>query len=365
MTDRRQDADAGETFTQVVRDLLARTGESQKQFAARYNVARSTVAENLRGVLHTENLKLGLIKDFPDDRERIEAAYDRALDEDQPTPKSRRNVGLKRKIEDFLATGRYPYAERALRQGLRDARDDAERYWMLTRLYVALRALQREPEAIEALTSAVETATVADLQAEELESRGRLAGRYQGKGEYARAHGIVDLGLLRYPRSERLWLRKGKILWYERAYPEAYAALTTSRRYGASLTSVLHARGQVLAEWGSFKAALADIDEYLTKVKATSEVNIVYARGARAYVWGQTGRLPEALAEFAELEALAPGWALLHYRRALCYFAAGEDELGVADLRAALRLTEPGLGRMSRADTIALLEQYGAKPELD
>src|SRR5437588_739827 len=77
---------------------------------------------------------------------------------------------------------------------------------------------------------AVEYVTSAGLWEEETSARDRLAGRYQERGECEAAHATIDAGLARHPQAAALWLRKGKLHWYEQAYSEAYAALTTALR---------------------------------------------------------------------------------------------------------------------------------------
>jgi tetratricopeptide (TPR) repeat protein len=366
MTGRRtssSDAGSEETLADVVRALRKSVGETQKVFAKRFPVARTYISNTERGELVVAGFMEQLVDEFRHEDARIRAAYEVSLGR-KPQPRGRqRETAIQRKIETFIRTGRFTYARRALTEGLNDVRDERDRHWMYERLAATLMALDRENEAIEALEAAIACASSAGLRDEEISTRDRYASYYHRRAAFPAAHNVVDVGLRHFPDAALLWLRKGKVHWYEQAYSLAYAALTTALRHGSPRQSVVHARGQVLAEWGSFEAALVDLDEYL----AGADVRIVNAasvRSARAYIWGQTGRMSDALAEFDAVERIKPDSPWLYYRRALCYVKAGQLKPAAKDLVRALTSEGPRLNPPRREHATALLQEWGVTVEL-
>jgi len=350
-----------EDFAALVRSLREELGETQGVFAKRIPRVRTYITELEKGKHPPEVIRDDFLKAFPDYKDRIGAAYDVSVRTLPPARRRTRQTRFQRTVESFLKTGRFSYAARALERALLSASDDAERYWLSERLYVALRALGSDND-LTVLAQAIEAAVRANLVNEEITCRDRLAGRYQVIGEFTAAHKLVDDGLQRHPRSDGLWLRKGKVHWYETAYSEAYAALTTARTYGCSRTSVLHARSQVLAEWGSFEQALADSADYLALAKGTIPANIVAVRTARAYVWALTGDLDRALKEFAELRTKKQGRAWFYYRRGLSYAAHDQIRSARADFRRALDSDQPALGSIRRQAMLDYLATHGKTP---
>ncbi len=359
-------SDQPETLAEVVKELRASEGETQEIFRTRFNVARTYISNVERGESYPEGFVERLVEAYPDQETRLWDALEcsRSQRPPKPTRQNQRDTPFQRRIETQIRTGRFAYAQRALLRRLIEETDDDEKYWLHERLYVTLLGLGEDGAAVEALEAAVKCALGAGLQEEELSSRARLASRYQIKAQFHTAHEVLDAGLRRFPDAARLWLRKGKVHWYEQAYSQAYAALTTAQEHGARRRSVLHARGQVLAEWGSFEAALADIAGYLAETKARS-TDIASARSARAYVWGQQGELGQALTEFEEIEPLNPDSAWLYYRRGLCYVTVGRQKQAVSDLERALQCGGPSLNLPRKNHVIALLQQYGVSVAVD
>jgi len=357
-------ADGGETFAQVVRDLRHSVNETQEVFAKRFHKVRTYITNTERGDLHAEEFAEDLMREFPEQKDRIAAAYDLSIKRHSRRLAQQRETPFKRRVEKYLQTGRFAYAERALRRGLVDATDAREIHWMYDHLHVATSALGKDEAAMEALHAAVACAVNAGLEAEEITSRERLATRYQVPARFQEAHEILDAGLVRHPHAAELWLRNGKVYWYEQDYSAAYAALTTALKEGTSRTSVLHARGQVLAEWGSFDAAVEDINAYLEITKATS-ADLSSARSARAYAWGQLGDLPRAVAEFDALEARSSTGAWQHYRRALCYVTHDMKKPAIKYLKRALERDGPPLNPPRREHAERLLADFGVQPPYD
>lgn len=345
----------------MVRDLRKALGETQGTFAERFHKVRTYITNTEKGTLHAEEFVKDLIREFPEEEKRIRDAYERSLDQHSRRTARKSETPLQRKVEAYIRTGRFGYAQRALTRGLNGSTDDYETHWIYDRLHVVQLALGKSDAAAKALEAAIECAVNADMQPAEIASRDRLASRHQVAAQFQAAHDVLDAGLLRFPSEPKLWLRKGKVHWYEQNYSAAYAALTTALKAGAKRSSVLHARGQVLAEWGSFDAAIEDIEAYLACTRAKS-ADIYSARSARAYAWGQLGDLPRAMAEFDELEARSPTGAWQHYRRALCYVKFGKRKSAISYLQRALERDGPPLNPPRKRHAEQLLAGYGVSP---
>jgi len=204
-------------------------------------------------------------------------------------------------------------------------------------------------------------AVAAGLVTEELTTRDRFAAEYQHEGLFDKAHQILDEGLARFPDRGMLWLRKGRVHWYQDHYSLAYAALTTALKYGSPRQAVLYNSAQVLTEWGSFETALVESKKFLTGKRLTSDEGSA-VRSARAYIWGLTGELPRALKEFAAIEKVQPDTAWVYYRRALCHHTSGDTEAATADLARALTTDESELMPGQRYRALELLKTYNVAP---
>jgi tetratricopeptide (TPR) repeat protein len=328
-----------ETWHQLIRRL--RGVVSQEAFAEGLGYSRGTIANNENGRDCSKPLRDRLIEKFPAEKLRIEAAYKRSRrDKRRPSPPRR---AARARIASLVDSGRFEQAERAIRSALSETDESEEQYWLHERLYVVLRGRGADEDSFEALQAAIASADQAGLRDDEERARARLAGQYQVRGRFTVAHQLLDAGLLRHPSAARLWLRKGKVHWYEQSYAEAYAALTTALRYRSPRRSVLHARGQALAEWGSFDAALEDIDTYLETAAHSSPVDVAHIRTARAYVWAHIGRIDDALTEFHIAATVTPNSGWLHYRRGLSYLDANRLAAAAKDLACSLERRHPAL----------------------
>lgn len=348
--------DKTNAFGEFVRDLRTSVSvdETQSVFAERFHKSRNYITNIERGDFYPAEFAEDLVKQFPDYEARIRESFDSTL-KNRPQKAPRRSISsLQRQVENYIRTGRFVYARRAIMQGLDSVSDEGERQWLFERLHAALTGLGQQDAAIQALQNAIECAIGAGLVDAEISCRIRLANRYQIPAKFQLAHEVLDAGLLRYPSAGRLWLQKGKVYWYEEVYSPAYAALTTALRHGSDRQSVLHARGQVLAEWGSFTAALTDIEDYLAfdNHNVISEASV---RSARAYIWGVTGQLGQALQEFEAITPNNPDSAWLYYRRALCYIQTDDKSSAMDDLRRAIEKDSPKLNPPRYAHAVALL----------
>jgi tetratricopeptide (TPR) repeat protein len=333
----------GETLGEAIRAIRSDLGETQLVFASRFNRSRNYITNTERGELHTPEFVQEVIREFPDQKTRLRRALKESLSRREPRVARRRPTRLQAQVEKYLRTGRFSYAHRRLMQELATTDDAVERQWMYERLHAALTGLGQQDAGLSALQHAVDAAIDAGLHGAETTCRVRLANRYQIAAEFHRAHEILDAGLRRHPRAASLWLQKGKVHWYEQAYSDAYSTLTTALQNDRTRrSSVLHARSQVLAEWGSFSAALTDIANYLA-LDHGNPASVASVRSARAYVWGMTDDLDSALVEFKTITPLNPDSAWLYYRRALCYSHAGDERAAATDLKNAIRLESPKL----------------------
>jgi hypothetical protein len=358
-----------ETLAEVVKDLRTSVHETQAVFAEHFAVARTYIANVEGDTSHPTQFVEELIKRFPKQETRIRNAFENSL-KNRPHKVSRRRPipPRHRQIENYLHTGRFSYARRQLVLDLNRAGDDQERQWILERLHAALVGLGEQDAALGALQGAIDAAVSAGLTDKELVCRVRLANSYQIPGSFHLAHEVLDTGLARYPDAARLWLRKGIVHWYEQAYGPAYASLTTALKYGSPRQSVLHARSQVLAEWGSFSAALDDISAYLkgeARDPVSNPIAVASVRSAQAYIWALTDKYTQALAEFAAITPANPDSAWLYYRRALCHVHVENNEAAVSDLRRAIAKQSPKLNPPRYAHAVSLLDSYGVALETE
>jgi tetratricopeptide (TPR) repeat protein len=354
-------SDEPETFADVVRRLRKAANETQTVFGQRFHKSRNYITNTERGELTVEEFMHDLIAAFPAEKKPIEAAYTTSLDKRPQKATPVRETPLQRRIEDLLRGGRLADAEQALDQALRESDDNQQRHWIYERLHVTLLAQLKQDAADEALIEAIGCAANADLKIEEISSRERLASRYQQDDKLPAAIDVLEGGLDRYPDAADLWLRKGKVHWYEEEYCHAYAALTTALYYGSQKHSVLYARSQVLAEWENFEAALADIAAYLS-CAGIEPVDEAQVRSTRAYIWGQMDDLERALAEFDAISASIPYCGWLYYRRARCYIKAGQEDDALHDLLLALRCERPPLDRRRKRHAEAILRKRNFMP---
>ncbi len=172
--------------------------------------------------------------------------------------------------------------------------------------------------------------------------------------EYDRALDIVGKALTVFIEGRWLWRRYGCIKWYAGDLHDAYAALTTAQSFGYSLSRVLHARGQVLAELGCYAEAIEQLTEALKIPR--SAVSRAEALSARAFAVGMSGDLSAALAQFQEAELIIPFSSWLHYWRGLCFEQHGRTEEAMENLHLALDPSTSPLNRPKRERAQQMLD---------
>ena len=145
--------------------------------------------------------------------------------------------------------------------------------------------------------------------------------------------------------------------WHDHDYASAYACLLAATTHGAPRHRVLYVRGQVLAEWGNFEAAVADLSAAL-RLSIDAD-HAAYARTTRAFAYANLGRTKMAMREFAAAENVTPDNGWLHYFRALSHRLMGDEETCFRGLERALRANVPPLNAKKREHALALLREAG------
>lgn len=342
-----------ESLGQVVRDLRHSVGETQGVFADRFGYGRTHITEIENNRLSGKRLRGPLVEQFSGAEQRINTAVDMV------EPRVKRDqtfVALRHNIESLIKLGQLETAVEVLQPHM-DAPPNAH-YWVCDQLWWLLTALDRHQEARQALTFAL---SAARLPAEKISCVVRMSRHSLAQGDFVWAHKPLDLTLEEHPDSPSLWLQKGEVFWIEEAYGPAYASLTTALRFRAKRNEVLRLRAQVLADWGSFDAALADIDDYLASDPSTP-LHTCEVLGARAYVLGMT-RKPQAADQAFTVAEQKGGSSvgLLHYRRADYYhYRRDDDEAALAAYKRAIACDKPVLDHRRReiaSERISRLER--------
>lgn len=353
----------GENFADIVRILRKAVKETQLEFATRFHRSRTSIT-NLEGdEKPTDAFMDELVRQFPEHEKRIRDAYAVSTAQKAKSAGKGKRTTIERHIDELTHGGQFTFARTALRRALKDTHDEQSRHWLYSRLATVSLALRRWPEVESALTSAIELATSAGLEDDEIDSRNRLATYHQRRTEFSAALAVLDDGLGRHANAAPLWLRKGYVHWYEQSYVSAYTSLTTAMAKGSPKLTVMFARGQVLAEWGNYDDALSDLEKYLA-APDRKKVNVGEIRHARAYVWGHTGRLPDAFAEFAEVEKMKPKSPWLHYRWGLCHMLANEKKQAADRLIRSLRCENPWLKPPRRDHALTMLRDYNVDADV-
>ena len=321
------------SFGALLRAL--RGDETQAQLARRLNFSRSAVGNIETGTPPGPDFVDALVALVPAHRAAILAAYAELGEQRRPPARKPDEAPVRRRIRRQLDSGRLEQAARAIDHELRHQPEIEFHLWLLGRRASLARATGDTAREADALQTAIRLADEHDHHnADRL--RARLAAHHQRAARYADALALIDAALPANPDSARLWRRRGIVQWYDGQLPEAYASLSTALMLGFRRHSILHARGQVLAEWGAHAAAIDELTEVIEHAGPMGPVSRAYARSARAYAIAQGGDLPRALTEFRTAEDVIPESGWLHYFRALAYLDAGQPETAERGLRRAL-----------------------------
>jgi tetratricopeptide (TPR) repeat protein len=261
-----------------------------------------------------------------------------------------------RRIRSLRSQGRNREAEEALRWAVRVTSDPGDLVRAWEQLGQTLFDLGENDPAVEAFRCAVDTADGAGLRAGAVELRVFLAGWLTHADHFTEALELVDAGLQVSPRDPALWLRRGKVLWYAHRFSDAHASLTAAEQHGEMRARVLHARGQVLAEWGVFEQAIEELDFVLARGRTPTSA--AYARSGRAYALAHIGQFERALVEFTLAEDVTPHNSWLHYLRARCYDDVGDVARAVAGYSIAVAAQAPALNSPKREFALRRMEFY-------
>lgn len=339
-------------------------GKSQTEFGSHIGYSRSAVAsaETTPGVPSDAFLK-ALIERFPTDKAAIEAAYAQyATAPKRETPQPPNRVPpIVQAVENHIAWGELRTARRQIQLALRSATDHTR--------FLLLEQLGR----IEAMGGGFTPSDLHILEAIELGEQlypgddrvialwDQMLDQLIRSWQYELAEEQLERALVSHVDSPILWLRKGVLSWHRHRYSEAYADLTTALQLGAARLTVLHSRGQVLAEWGNYEAAVTELDEVIAESRI-SLAQAAYARSTRAYALYKLGETTQAFQEFALAQAITPDNAWLHYFRARCYEEREDPFLAVSEYGLALALQEPRLNQPKAEYAHAALERLPSLP---
>lgn len=348
-------------FAPLVRALRESAGQTQAAFAERLNVSRSLVGNIETGVRPSREFVELLVRSFPDQRDSIVSTFDGLEQRRTSKPAGRKaETPVQRDITFLMSSGRHREAHTAVLRELQRPQPGLERVWLTERLAEVHFILSEPEDGIKALGDAIDacrdaTSSSEDLGDKEIELREMLAGRLQHRDDFVAAHAVLDGGLVEAPDAGALWHRKGIVHWYEHAYSDAYASIMTAVKCGVPLSRVLHARGQLLAEWGNPRAAIEDLtgvleDEYAESLAA-------YARSTRAHAFAQLGDFERALLEWSIAERATPDNGWLHYFRALANYHQGSYAEASQGLRRALACSSPHLNLPKRIRAEAILRE--------
>jgi tetratricopeptide (TPR) repeat protein len=258
----------------------------------------------------------------------------------------------------LIRIGRSHEARAGMELALRGEPQPVQRLWLLRRLAELQLQVGDFDGAVERYREAIEVAMEETLPGWEGILRDGLSRRLTLEGRIAEAHAVLDEGLARNVEQGALWFAKGDAHWYEHEYAAAFACLMTAEAFGLRRAQVDFSRGHVLAEWGHYSAAIADLTHALNR--RMSARDHAYTRAALAYAYGHLGDLSRALTEFAAAEEVIPDNGWFYYYRARVYLLHGEEELALRDLRSALSSPMP-LNAPKRQHALELIENLGRR----
>lgn len=149
--------------------------------------------------------------------------------------------------------------------------------------------------------------------------------------------------------------------WYAGHFNEALSDFGEELNHDPQSIHALNGRGQLLAELGSYEAALADLDQAL-KARSDDPIYTAYVRNGRGLALGGLRRYEEALKEFdASIQACPEnGW--VYFNRALTYERMGNTDRAKDDYRSSLEKKSPVLVRRKRAVANQRLEDLERLP---
>jgi tetratricopeptide (TPR) repeat protein len=313
-------------------------GDGQMTFAVRLNMSRTTIGMIETGKRRPTKTFLGrLERAFPERKQEIKDAAKRY----RQSTLSTTNGPTQKNAERLIAARELQEVKTALGDAL-DAMPIGDRdrpVWMLACLGRVDILLGNLMSGGGLLYAAIETGESQGAPANEMIPLfDELADCRAQEGFQTIAQEVVDDGLERYPTAAALWYRKGMLCWYEHAFSNGHAALSMALRHQATRLQVLSARGQLLAEWGDYEAALVDLNKVIYDAKA-NPAQKADALAARSYALHMIGGVTNTLDsswDFRQSEAIMPDSAWLHYLRGLCDADKGKRANAEASFERAL-----------------------------
>lgn len=195
-----------------------------------------------------------------------------------------------RRIDALIAKGRLGEAKAALENQASDG-SDQDRVHALLRLGDVEHLLGDADTGDAKHLESAELANTLGFSRDVAVALDRIGTRWTEAERFEEAADLIKEWLQRQVENSRIWRRLGVIEWYAGNFAEAYAALTTALQLGHRRRNILHARGQVLAEWGCSREAILDLDEVMT-AKDLSPKAVAAVVRARALASGDRVAAP-------------------------------------------------------------------------
>lgn len=325
------------SFGRLLSELRGST--TQTELAERLYCSRSLVANIETGRSWPSQDFFARVKAvFPDH----EAALNQAYDDLPQRPKRRGSVPeadvlVQKRIDFAIRAGRSVEAKELIEHELKVASTAVQWLWLIKRLAELALRNGDEAGAFEAARRGIAVAAERRLPGWETSLRDWLSLRLVDVGRMADAHEVLDEGLARGLEAGPLWRTKAIVYWYSHDYPAAYACVMTAEAHGSEAEFT---RGQILAEWGHYPGAIADLT-HVIEDSTRSAIDRASARVGRALAYCRLGDVERALDEFAEAERVTPEDAWLYYHRATCYLIQGRRDLALADIKTAIAAGHP------------------------
>ncbi|MHB8510857.1 MAG: tetratricopeptide repeat protein [Actinomycetota bacterium] len=339
---------SGRLLSQLLVEL--RGERTQQQFASWLGIKRTLIANAEGGRAPGPTLRAALVKRFPKRVQDIATA----ISNDFPRPNNRVSrelskspeTSILRRSRGLILHGRHAEAVNALQAAVADLADEEELVRCYRLLGEAHYVLQQKDKAYESWNQGLQIAVASSHKEIEAWMRNKIASQLTREDRFVEALNVVDEGLHRDFNSWKLWRRRGIVSWHAHDFAAAYAALTTAMEHGCPRQRSIHARGQVLAEWGQLEAAIDELGEAVAN--AETPLAVAYARNARAFALGQLGKTDAAFQEFSEVEKVEPNSGWLHYFKGRCFEIAGDLGLAADSYRKSLVSMSPPLNEPKR-----------------
>ena len=176
-----------------------------------------------------------------------------------------------------------------------------------------------------------------------------------------------------YPKDFAAYRARAALLWYSGQLQEAVEDYSSSLELKSADIVSLSGRGQVLAELGSYKNSVENLDQALETLEAAPKTDPTwvrwyqhmeaFARNGRGFAFGGLGEFQRAMGEFELSMKLSPDNAWVYHNRAQVNDLAGNPEQAKADYQMALKKRRPPLNPLRREQVRSRLTQLGLNPD--